>query len=286
MKRTSNFMLPSTVSVSFSFSPDLEAATGPFDFPMTNDYMFRAVLQTDNKALTGFISALLQIPISEISAVEVTNPIILGNECTDKEFRLDINLVLNRQRIINLEMQVLSHADWTSRSLAYLCRNFVQLSRGMDYASLLPVIHIGILDHSLFPDAPEFYSRFMLMNIKTHRIYSDKIALNMLDLTHTELSSQDDREWKLDYWAKLFKATTWEDLKMIAKNDECLTAASNTIFTMNTDDRIRKRCLDREDYYRDIHNLEKQIAENQKIIAEKDAALAQLRAELEKLKAK
>ncbi len=48
---------------------------------------------------------------------------------------------------------------------------------------------------------------------------------------------------------------------MIAKNDECLTAASDAVFMMNSDALIRKRCLNREGYYRDIRNVKRQIAE-------------------------
>ena len=209
------------------FLPELEAATGKLDYPMTNDYMFRAVLQSNNKALTGLIGSLLHILPEDIASVEVTNPIILGESCEEKEFRLDTNVVLNERRLINLEMQVVRPDDWTSRSLAYLCRDFDSLSRGKEYADVSPVVHIGILDFTLFKDAPEFYSQNMFMNTKTHKIYSDKLILHVLDLNHREYMSE----------------------------------ASNSIFRMNADDIIRKRCRDREDYYRDIKRWKKQIRE-------------------------
>lgn len=69
------------------FCPELLSATGKIDFPMTNDYMFRSVLQSNNYALTGFISALLCISPEQISSVEIINPIILGEACSNKEFR-------------------------------------------------------------------------------------------------------------------------------------------------------------------------------------------------------
>ena len=179
-------------------SPELEAATGKLDYPMINDYMFRAVMQSNNKALTGLISSLLHIRPEDISSVEITNPIVLGNACKDKEFRLDINMVLNNRELINLELQVERKVNWTERST----------------------------------------NKFM--NTKTHKIYSDKLTLHVLDLNHTELATQEDKAWGIDYWAELFKATTWEELKMIAQSNEYMAEAANSIFRMNADDMMRK----------------------------------------------
>ncbi|MDE7253123.1 MAG: Rpn family recombination-promoting nuclease/putative transposase [Acetatifactor sp.] len=273
--------LPNTVH----FLPELEAATGKFDFPMTNDYMFRAVLQSNNKALTGLISSLLHIPPEDISSVEVTNPIVLGDACQDKEIRLDINVMLNNHELINLEMQVERNANWVDRSLVYLCRNLDSLSQGQEYADTLPVVHIGILDFTLFAGEPEFYATNKFMNIRTHKIYSDKLTLHVLDLRHTELATEEDKAWGIDHWAKLFKATTWEGLKMIAQNSEYMTEASNSIFRMNADDMMRKRCLDREEYYRDIRSWKKQLEEQAAQIEEKDAQIEEMITELADTKA-
>lgn len=38
---------------------------------LTNDYMFRAVLQSSEVALKGFISALLHIPLGEMISVVI-----------------------------------------------------------------------------------------------------------------------------------------------------------------------------------------------------------------------
>ncbi|MBE5868358.1 MAG: hypothetical protein E7293_05280 [Lachnospiraceae bacterium] len=56
----------------------LESATGKMPFPLKNDYMFRAMLQSSNHALKGLIAALLHILPNEITSVEITNPVELG----------------------------------------------------------------------------------------------------------------------------------------------------------------------------------------------------------------
>lgn len=59
----------------------LQTASGPIAYNMTNDYMFRAVLQSDNKALRGLVCALLHLTQQEVESVEITNPVILGGGC-------------------------------------------------------------------------------------------------------------------------------------------------------------------------------------------------------------
>ena len=185
------------------FTPELEKATGEIEYNMTNDYMFRALFQKNNNALKGLLSSLLHMLPEEILSVEITNPIIIGEAIQDKEFRLDIKAVLNNYHQINLEMQVVNRYDWPERSIGYLSRMYNNLQKGDQYINTKPAIHIGILNFSPFADQPIFYSRNLLMDIVQHRIYSSKFAVNVLDLSHIELATQEDKNWNLDFWARL-----------------------------------------------------------------------------------
>ena len=119
-------------------------AKGKIPYNMTNDYMFRAVLQSNNKVLRGLICALLHLQESDIRSVEITNTIVLGQSIASKEIRLDVNVLLNDDRLINLEMQVANELNWPNRSVLYLCRSFDQLNHGQNYNEVKPVIHIGL----------------------------------------------------------------------------------------------------------------------------------------------
>lgn len=166
-------------------SSSLHYAHGSIPYTMTNDYMFRAVLQSNNKVLRGLVRSLLHLKEDEIISVKITNPIILEDSIEKKEFRLDINVVLNNHTLINLEMQVANQLNWNDRSLLYLCRSFDSLHRGEDYKVTLPVIHIGFLDYTLFKECPEFYATYKLMNVKTYQIYNDNFTLCVVDLSKT-----------------------------------------------------------------------------------------------------
>ncbi|MBO5372579.1 MAG: Rpn family recombination-promoting nuclease/putative transposase [Lachnospiraceae bacterium] len=261
----------------------LEEATGMVPYNMLNDYMFRAVLQANNKVLCGLIRSLLHLPEEYTLKAEITNPILLGEAIENKEFRLDIYVNINDEKILNLEMQVANQLNWNNRSLAYLCRSYDQLNKGENYDTIKPVIHIGFLNFTLFEDEPQFFAKYKFMNTENHRIYSDNLELCVLDLTQIELATKEDKLYQIDYWAALFKAKTWEEMKMLAKQSEYLEEATKTVFRMSAEDLVIKRCRDREDYYADIRSYQKAVAKRDALIEEKDATIAELRAEREEM---
>ena len=262
-------------NTTISNNVSLENATGPVAIRMTNDYLFRALMQRNNKVLKALICSLLHLNINEISSVRIANPIELGKHIDDKDFCLDIKVELDQHTVINLEMQVLNEGNWPERSLVYLCRAFDNLSKGEDYAEIKPAIHIGILDFTLFPDFPEFFATYWLMNEKNRHVYSRKFRLSVLDLNQMELASEEDRKYKVDYWANLFKSTTWEELKMLAKSDEYIQEAVDTVYQLSQEEKIRLQCEAREDYNRRMRRMEKLLKENRQLTAEHEQVIAE-----------
>lgn len=264
-----------------------EMATGNIDYQFTNDYMFRAVLQKYQKVLKALICSVLHLAPESIRSIEITNPIELGQHIEDKDFILDIHVSLNDDTNINLEMQVRQQVDWEERSLSYLCRTFDQLTSGERYINAKAAIHIGFLDFTPFPDNPEFYATYKLLNIKNHRLYSDKFTLSVIDLTQIDLATEEDIEYQIAYWARLFKATTWEELKMIAQENENLKEASEALYTLNSDEIIRQQCRAREDYHRMERKRELKIEalteENVALSKERNALIEENKALSEEL---
>ena len=272
-------------NVTFSISQSLAEATGPIDYTFTNDYMFRAILQENTEVLKALICSMLHISPEQVKSVEITNPIVLGQHIDSKEYVLDITVLMNDDTHIDLEMQVQNENNWQYRSLSYLCRSYDHLAKGQDYALTGAAIHIGFLDFTPFPEAPEFYAKYQLMNVKNHRLYTGKFELNVLDLNHIELATEEDKAYGIDHWAKLFKAKTWEELKMIAKQNVALKQATETLYALNCDQTIRDMCRAREDAIRHENRMKRELAEANAAIAEKDAAIADKDAKLSDAKA-
>ena len=151
---------------------------------------------------------MLHLNPEDIYSITIKNPFMLGESVSEKDSIMDIRVFLNNQTYLNLEMQLALEAFWPDRSLTYLCKSFLNLAKGEPYSKIRPAIHIGFLDYDLFPDNPEFYATYHLANDTTHQIYTRKFTLSVLSLNQTELATEDDKKYGIDYWAKLFKATT------------------------------------------------------------------------------
>ena len=261
-------------------------ATGDIPYNMTNDYMFRVILQENKEATKGLLCAVLRLKPEDIKTVVIENPIKLGERVDAKDFYLDISITLNNHTSINLEMQVVNKLNWTDRSLSYISRNFADQNKGDDYIYAKPVIHIGFLDYTLFKDSPEFYTTYKLMNVKNHKIFNDKFFIGVVDLNRTDLATDEDKEYHLDDWVRLFKAKTWEELKMIADKAPELLEASKSMYEYNADTDMRQRCIARMEYINDMKRMEKLSdavsfleSEKEKLTSEKE----KLTSEKEKL---
>ncbi|MCM1087066.1 MAG: Rpn family recombination-promoting nuclease/putative transposase [Muribaculaceae bacterium] len=262
-----------------------KTASGKIPYGMTNDYMFRAVLQSSNKVLRGLICSLLHLSEEEVTSISIQNSILLGETIKHKEIRLDVYVLLNNHTLINLEMQVANRLNWKNRSVIYLCRSFDSLDHGQDYLEAKPVIHIGLLDYTLFRDCPEFYASYQLINVKNQRKYSDIITLNVIDLSRIDLATEEDKQYHIDDWMSFMKATTWEEIRMLAAKNEYLEEAAETLSRLSANKEILKQCHDIVEYYQDLKNYERAIEERDNIIAERDSAIAEQEALIQRLRA-
>ena len=263
-----------------------ETATGPIEYTLMNDFMFRAILQRNKPVLIALICALLHLPAEGVDA-EITNPIELGAAFSNKDFILDIRVKLSNGRLIDLEMQIANEHNWPERSISYAARSFYNLNAGDDYMDVMPVHSIGFLNFTLFADAPEFYATYQLQNVKTGRLYSSKFSIHVVDLSQIELASEEDKAYEIDRWARLFKARTWEELRMIAKNDPNLQQASNDLYVINADEIMRQQARARADAEfwerhtkAKLQRLEEELQEKDSKIAEQQALIEQLQSRL------
>ena len=108
-------------------------------------------------------------------------------------------------------------------------------------------------------------------------------------MTQIHLATVEDKNYDLDKWARLFKATTWEDFWMISAENKSMREAGETLYTLSKEDQIRYQCeareeyrrtwntvkLQLEDYQSEIQGLRSVIAKKDSFIAEKNSSLAE-----------
>lgn len=82
------------------------------------------------------------------------------------------------------------------------------------------------------------------------KLYGSKFVLSVVNLTCIDLATEEDNQFQIDYWASLFKSTTWEEIKMLAEQNEYIKEAADTIFQLTRDQQIRRQLEAREDFLR------------------------------------
>ena len=113
----------------------------------------------------------------------------------------------------------------------------------------------------------------------------------MIDLTQIDLATEEDKRYEIDRWAKLFKAATWEELKMIAKNDPDLMQASDELYKVNKEDILRQQARARADaeFWEKVHNarmekMQEELSKKDAIISEKNSVISEKDNEIKRLK--
>lgn len=230
----------------------LTVPTGPLTYKLTNDYMFKAFLQRNKKALKGLLCALLGLKPEQITSVVIMNPIELGSVITDKLMILDIKVILNDCQVVNIEMQIDNLGDWEERSLSYLCRAYNNLEVGDKYKDALKTVQIGILNFTPKNFPKKLYLKYNFINEETGHIYSDKLSLYVLQLNQLGNVDDEAKMPELYYWAQLFRATTWEEIAMLADKNEAIKDGIVTLKQLSEDEKIQMQCEARERYRRDI----------------------------------
>lgn len=111
----------------------------------------------------------------------------------------------------------------------------------------------------------------------------------MVNLKEIELATEEDKAYNIDYWARIFKARTWEELKEMMKDNEYLQEAAQSLYVANADEIVRQQCRARADAERLQRTLERdnkllkaQLQEASKELTEKNEELAEKNEELKK----
>ena len=220
-------------------------------YRLTNDYLFRAVFQERPKALEGLCRVVLGLNENDIVSVTLRNPIELGKTIDEKDFILDLSVLVNNSASLNLEMQMYYDKFWTDRSVAYACRSLSSLNKGEHYDKVLPVVQVGFLSYTLFPEHPEFCANYQLVNVSQKEnpyVFSDKLRICVVNLSRIDLATEQDKASGIDLWARVFTATTWEEINMLTQDNIYLQEVVSGVQQLTEEEKIRQQCQAREDY--------------------------------------
>ena len=267
------------------------------EYTLKNDTLFRMLFVKRQDLLKRLVAELLSIRFESIGEFFITNPDIPPDFMGDKSCRLDINMMVDNQRV-DLEIQVNNEGDYPERSLYYWARDYSSaLGQGVKYSALPRTIIISILAFPLF-DCPEFHSEFQPLEATRHTPLTDRMSLHYFELPKLPEEVGPDDVLKL--WLSLFKAETEEELaKIDAMGVPVIQDAIKAYHTVSATEEFREiermrhfaeaNRVSSLGYARDEGRAEGYREAEEKwqgVVADKDAALAEQQALIAKLRAR
>jgi len=259
-------------------------------YTFKTDTLFKLLFTKYPNLLKNLVAALLGVQYESIEQFSITNPDISPEELGKKFCRLDINMMVNGQKI-DLEVQVSDEGNYPERSLFYWAREFsTGLDEGQDYSLLPRTIVISILGFNQFADPKKFHSEFQALEVTSHTPLTDKMVLHFYELK--KLPPLDNIDNGRDLWLKLFRAETEEELSKIEEMgvsvmDEAIVAYRHIAASPEFREIERMRSKARHDEAQALKSAERRGEERannkwQSVAAENE----ELRTQLAKLRAR
>jgi predicted transposase/invertase (TIGR01784 family) len=114
-------------------------------------------------------------------------------------------------------------------------------------------VQIGILNFALFPERKhELYSEFLFMNRHTHEIYNDSARIFVLCLPYLKNCTEAEKKDPVYDFARLFAATTWEELTMLAEENDAMKNVHVVLKELTDNEKILQQLEIEERYERDM----------------------------------
>ena len=271
------------------------------EYNFRNDTLFKILFVQKQDLLKMLVAELLDITYESITEFVITNTEIPPEIKGEKFCRLDINMMVNGQKV-DLEVQVRDEGDYPERSLYYWAREYSSaLNERGEYINLPRTIVISIVAFPMF-DCIEFHSEFHALEVKRHTQLTDKFCMHYFELAKVpkELIKED----KLRLWLSLFNAETEEDLERIEKLEvpemrEAIEAYRHVTVSPEFKEleRLRSRARateasalgharreEREKWESVVAGKDAALADKDAALANKDAALADNATEIETLR--
>ena len=218
------------------------------------DFAFKEIM-ADETTRIGFLSAILKLNPKNIKKTQILNTNLRKLHKDEKQGILDVRILMNDNTEIDIEIQLAELKVWADRSLFYLSKMYTeQIHEGQKYDIFKKCVSISILNFTLFPKEPEFYSCFRIMEEKRQTIYTDKMEFHVIEL------SKIPKEWKGEnhnilLWAKFLNAERKEEFEMLAEKDSYIHHAYQQLQIISQNKEKRLEYETREKALRDHNQL-------------------------------
>jgi predicted transposase/invertase (TIGR01784 family) len=204
-----------------------------------SDFIFKLIFgdKRNTDILQSFLQAVLDIPPEEYERITVVDPHLKREDALDKLSVLDVKIHTASGHVIDVEIQVEDVPNMRERIALYTSKLVAeQIAKGDEYDVIKRVISIVITDYVLLPEEEQYHNVYRWLNVKTHRVFTDLIELNTLELPKVPQQADQSELWD---WMRFLKCEKQEELEMIATKNPQLKKAVGILMDLSADERTR-----------------------------------------------
>ena len=194
--------------------------------------------------LISFINAVFENSKSnQISTVEIKNPFSIDSIQIEKQIIVDIRAKDELGRIYNIEVQSVKDHYFKQRALYYWAKLYTsELTKGISYSKLKPVISINILNFIMLPEIRDIHNWFYLAKNDNPNIrLNDHLFIHFLELPKLKKKIPKTIA-KLEKWLYIMLYEGNKDINMneIIQNDKALSKVHEHYEAFTKDPKARE----------------------------------------------
>lgn len=196
------------------------------------DFAFKEIM-TNEKVRTGFLSAVLNIPVEKITNTVLLNTNMRKIHEDEKQSILDVRLFMNDNTEIDIEIQLSYMKTWAERSVFYTAKMLTdQTEIDRKYSNLKKCISISILDFDYIKTTDRFHTCYHMREDSDNSLYTDILECHVIELP--KLPKISDGSTLYD-WVEFINCDNREEFKMIAQRNDFINEAYKQLDIISQD---------------------------------------------------
>ena len=218
---------------------------------LTNDFIFKKVFgkQGNESILKNLLEAILKIKIEK---VEVQAEVELERELIeDKVGKLDIKAIIDKDKIIDIEMQMQNQYNMKERTLYYWAGlYYTELQKSEDYQNNKKAITINILNFDIFKEGP-YHEIVDLRRRYNNILLTDKLEIHFIQLSKFLKEARKEEDKELWNWLTFICNKNKEEVEKVMAENEEIKKANEQLEYLTGDEAVRRIAFLREKAERD-----------------------------------
>jgi len=241
--------------------------------PPSDDHIFKTLLThpSAKPVLISVVSTVIERPVVDVFVRNAEPPV---TDVEEKAERLDVNCTIDGGDQVDVEMQSSrveedtsgEHVSFINKSIYYLTDlHSSQKSKGVMYRNLVRTYQVTFCAYSVFPQWPDFVSRFSLRRPNGEQL-SDQINMVVVEMSKLSalLKKPAESMSLLEAWPIFFNFADNPEHRDVINNlinaREEIKMASELLMTISQDEKerahFRSRRMYESDQYSNVHTAE------------------------------